>query len=75
MSVIIVGLIRLTLQNYNELSIKTNVFLCLFQPITYRHTCVFNLNGEPVMRNATQEGINSLSPGIYIIGGKKVMVK
>ena len=36
---------------------------------------VFNLNGQLVMRQASQSDIDALVPGIYIIGGKKVFVK
>lgn len=36
---------------------------------------VYNMQGVCVKRNATQEDIDSLAPGLYIIGGKKVMIR
>ena len=36
---------------------------------------IFNLQGVCVKRNATQEDIDALTPDIYIIGGKKIVVK
>ena len=36
---------------------------------------VFTLQGVRVKRQASQEDIDALAPGIYIIGGKKVIVK
>lgn len=36
---------------------------------------VYNLQGILVKRNATKEDINSLPAGLYIAGGKKVMLK
>lgn len=36
---------------------------------------IFNLQGVCVKRNATQEDIDTLTAGVYIIGGKKVIVK
>ena len=36
---------------------------------------IFNLQGVCLKRDATQEDIEALTPGIYIIGGKKVVVK
>lgn len=36
---------------------------------------VYNLQGVCLKRKATKEEINSLSPGIYIIGDRKVVVK
>ena len=36
---------------------------------------VFNLDGQLVKRRASQSDIDALSPGIYIIGGRKVIVK
>lgn len=35
---------------------------------------VYNLQGLLLKRNATRDDIKSLTPGLYIIGGKKVMV-
>ena len=36
---------------------------------------VYNLQGILVKHNATKEDINSLPAGLYIAGGKKVMLK
>ena len=36
---------------------------------------VYNLQGAKMLQKATKEGLNSLIPGIYIIGNKKVLVK
>ena len=36
---------------------------------------IVNLNGQVVKSNATQSDIDALSPGIYIIGGRKVVIK
>ena len=36
---------------------------------------VYTLGGMVVIRDASQEDLGTLVPGIYIIGGKKVMVK
>lgn len=36
---------------------------------------VYNLNGMLFKRNATQSDLDELAPGIYIIGGKKYIVK
>jgi Leucine-rich repeat (LRR) protein len=36
---------------------------------------VYNLQGIRVKANATNDDIRSLSPGIYVVGGKKVLVK
>ena len=36
---------------------------------------VFNLDGQLVKRRASQSDIDALSPGIYIINGKKMVVK
>ncbi len=35
---------------------------------------VYNSAGVLILHNATEEEVNTLSPGLYIIGGKKVMV-
>ena len=40
-----------------------------------RHYDVINLNGQLLKRNASQSDIDALAPGIYIIGGKKVIIK
>lgn len=36
---------------------------------------IFNLQGVCLKRNASQSDIEALSPGLYIIGGKKVIVR
>lgn len=36
---------------------------------------VYNVSGVAVLRNATQEQINALPAGIYIVAGRKVVVK
>ena len=36
---------------------------------------IFNLQGVCIKNNAMQSDIDALAPGIYIIRGKKVMVK
>ena len=36
---------------------------------------IFNLQGVCIKNNAMQSDIEALAPGIYVIGGKKVMVK
>jgi len=36
---------------------------------------IYNLNGVCIKRNATEDDINSLAPGLYVVGGKKVFVK
>lgn len=36
---------------------------------------IFNLQGICVKRNATEDDVKALSPGIYIVGGKKVVVR
>lgn len=36
---------------------------------------IFTLQGVCMKRNATQEDVKALAPGIYIVGGKKVVVK
>ena len=36
---------------------------------------IFNLQGVCIKNNAMQSDIDALAPGIYIIGGKKVVVK
>lgn len=38
-------------------------------------TSIFTLQGVCVKRQATKSDIDSLSPGVYVIGGKKVIVK
>ncbi len=41
----------------------------------FRSRDIFNLQGVCLKRNATDDDINSLTPGLYIIAGKKVVVK
>ncbi len=36
---------------------------------------IYNLQGICLKRNASQEDVDALAPGLYIIGGKKVLVK
>lgn len=36
---------------------------------------IYNLQGTCLKRNATEEDVAALAPGLYIIGGKKVLVK
>lgn len=36
---------------------------------------IYNLRGVCLKRNASADDINALAPGLYIIGGKKVLVK
>lgn len=36
---------------------------------------IYSVNGILVKRNAVKEDLNTLSPGIYIVNGKKIMVK
>ncbi len=36
---------------------------------------IYNLQGVCLKRDATQEDVDNLTPGLYIIGGKKVLVK
>lgn len=36
---------------------------------------IYNFQGICLKRNAIQEDVNALSPGLYIIGGKKVSVQ
>ena len=36
---------------------------------------IFNLQGVCLKRNATQEDVDALVPGVYIIGGKKVVLR
>ena len=36
---------------------------------------IFNLQGVCLKRDASREDIDALSPGLYIIGGKKVLIK
>ena len=43
--------------------------------VSATHNDVFNLNGQLLKRNASQSDIDALNPGIYIIGGKKVIVR
>lgn len=38
------------------------------------HTDIYNLQGILIKRNATADDINSLHPGLYIIGGRKVFI-
>ncbi len=40
-----------------------------------RSNDIYTLQGVCVKRNATDEDVKALTPGLYIIGGKKVMVK
>ena len=40
-----------------------------------RNRNVYTLGGLIVIREATQEDLRTLAPGLYIIGGKKVLVK
>lgn len=36
---------------------------------------IYNIQGICIKRNATQEEIDDLLPGIYIIGGKKILIR
>ena len=36
---------------------------------------IYNLQGICLKRNASQEDVDALAPGLYIIGGKKMLVK
>lgn len=36
---------------------------------------IYNLQGVCLKRNASQDDVDALSPGLYIVGGKKVFVK
>lgn len=36
---------------------------------------IYNLQGICLKRNASQEDVDALAPGLYIIGGRKVLVK
>lgn len=36
---------------------------------------IYNLQGKCLKRNSTEDDINALAPGIYIIGGKKTVVR
>lgn len=36
---------------------------------------IFNLQGVCLKQNATEDDIRSLSPGLYIIGGKKIFIR
>lgn len=36
---------------------------------------VYNLQGVRVMRKAGKPSLSTLSPGVYIIGGKKIIVR
>lgn len=40
-----------------------------------RTVVLYNLQGVCLKRNATQDDVDALAPGLYIIGGKKVLVK
>ncbi len=40
-----------------------------------RSNDIYTIQGVCVKRNATDEDVKALTPGLYIIGGKKVMVK
>lgn len=40
-----------------------------------RTNCIYNLQGTCIKRNATQDDIKDLTPGLYIIGNKKILVK
>ena len=44
-------------------------------PETVHPNDIYNLQGICLKRNATDDDIKSLRPGLYIIGGKKVIVK
>ena len=57
-----------------EYSVETGVDK-LTQSTPSLPTVIFNLQGVCLKRSATQEDINALAPGVYIIGGKKVIVK
>ena len=50
---------------------------CIISPTStnINYFDVFNLQGMCVKPNATQADIEALEPGIYIIGGKKVIVR
>ena len=39
------------------------------------HYTVYDLNGSQVLYNATKEALSTLTPGVYIINGKKVVVR
>ncbi len=39
------------------------------------HNDIYNMQGICLKRNASSDDINALTPGLYIIGGKKVLVK
>lgn len=36
---------------------------------------VYNLQGIPVLRDATPDDIDKLAPGLYIVGGKKIVIR
>ena len=39
------------------------------------NTAVYSLQGVRVADNASQETLRTLPPGIYIVGGKKIVVR
>jgi len=39
------------------------------------YTDIYNMQGICLKRNASQDDVNALAPGLYIVGGKKVLVK
>ena len=36
---------------------------------------IFNLQGVCIKRNATDDDVRSLAPGLYIIGGQKTFIR
>lgn len=44
-------------------------------PLVERPNDIYNLQGICIKRNATEEDVKALAPGLYIIAGKKVIVK
>ncbi len=46
-----------------------------FEPEAERANDVYTLQGMLVRRNATADEVRSLRPGLYIIGGRKVLVR
>lgn len=64
--------------NYNNVMESTNIDAGIdkiLQDTSLSSKDIYNLQGVRVIKNANEESINTLSPGIYIIGGKKVVVK
>lgn len=41
----------------------------------HRPNHIYTIHGIMIKRNASQEDVDALSPGIYIIGSKKVLIK